>query len=143
MYFLNKHDLRDKITDTDLKVVTGGIDALLDSAELKAMAEIDSYLRTTYDMPKSWAKKNAARNLLLIQYATIVLLYHLHARVSPGNVPQSRLYEYDAVLKTLKEMAAGNLFIDLVKRKDEPVPDEASKPQTYKWRSTPYENFGF
>lgn len=143
MYFLNKDDLRDKITDTDLKAVTGGTDALLDTGELKAMAEIDSYLRTTYDMPKSWAKKNTLRNPLLVQYATIVLLYHLHARISPGNVPSSRLYEYDNVLKTLKAMAAGELYIDLVKRKDEVTPDEASTPQTYKWRSSPYEHFGF
>ena len=143
MYFLNKDDLRDKITDTDLKVVTGGTDSLLDAAELKAMAEIDSFLRTTYDMPKSWAKKNTLRNPLLIQYATIVLLYHLHARISPGNVPSSRLYEYDNVLKTLKEMAAGNLFIDLLKRKDEAIPDEAATPMTFKWRSPPYIDFGF
>ncbi len=113
MYFLVKNDLYNKITEIDLNTITGGDDSILDSAELNAMAEIDTYLRGLYDMRKSWVRRGTMRYAGLIQHCVIVLLYHVHTRMAPNNVPQSRIYDYDNTIKFLKAVGEGTYTLDL------------------------------
>jgi hypothetical protein len=143
MYFLTLNDLYDKITDVDLDTVTDSQPLLIDNAELKGMSEIDSYLRTTYDMKKAWAARGTKRNYELMQCLTIVMLYHLHARVAPGNIPVTRLSEYTLTLKKLEKMADSSLSMDLPILRTEPAADQVDTPSTFKFRSEPTQGFRY
>jgi len=143
MYFLTTDDLYDKITEQDLSTVTDDEPLRLDSAELKGMAEVDSYLRTTYDMKKAWATRGTKRNYELVQYLTIIVLYHLHARVAPGNVPTTRQFEYELTLKKLMMMAESTLSMNLVMLSLEGDEDQVTAPSTFKFRSEPGQSFRY
>ncbi|RYD57463.1 MAG: DUF1320 domain-containing protein [Sphingobacteriales bacterium] len=54
-----------------------------------------------------------SRNHQLLIYTIDIALYHLHSRLSPGNIPKIRLARYSQAISWLKQVAAGELTIDL------------------------------
>lgn len=48
------------------------------------------------------------RNQQLVNYIIDIMLYHLHARISPRNIPELRLERYDNALNWLKQCAKGD-----------------------------------
>lgn len=66
-------------------------------------------------------KAGDTRNQLLIQYLIDIILYHLHARINPRNIPELRMIRYDGnnatqnggAIAWLKRIASGDITIDL------------------------------
>lgn len=48
------------------------------------------------------------RNQQLVNYVIDIMLYHLHARISPRNIPELRLERYDNAINWLKQCAKGD-----------------------------------
>lgn len=111
-----KLDLLDKIIDSD----TG----LLHDAELAALEEMQSYLRVRYDVAAAFRTTGTDRNPLLVMFLVDMLLYHIHSRLNPRQIPQMREVRYDTALKALKMYAEGKLLIDL------PRPDLSTADST-------------
>jgi phage gp36-like protein len=118
MAFITSDDYKDSIQDGILNEIIEGSGALLTSTELKAQAEITSYLAMRYDVPNIFNKTGAERHPLIIMYMVDITLYHLHSRINPGQVPQLREARYVEAKRWLEMVAAGKLKPDL------PVVDE-------------------
>ena len=65
------------------------------------------------------------RNALLVMIYVDIVLYHLHSRINPRNIPQLRLDRCDEAKKMLIGVAGGELFLDLPTY---PIVDEDLEP---------------
>lgn len=120
MTVLEIEDLLSLIEQDVLDDITGGDDLLLDKAELSALGEITSYLNIRYD-----AAKCLDRSLLLpdtaeppkhngyngistvIEKLADVMLYNLHTRIMPDNIPTLRQTRYDNAITWFEKVADG------------------------------------
>ena len=55
------------------------------------------------------------RNQQILGYTIDIVLYYLHARVAPQNIPQLRMDNYDVAREMLREMAKGGVTLDMLK----------------------------
>ncbi|KAB2918699.1 MAG: DUF1320 domain-containing protein [Bacteroidetes bacterium] len=53
------------------------------------------------------------RNKLVVSFAVKVAVYHLHSHISPRNIPELRVKQYDDTIAFLKLAANGKTNIDL------------------------------
>jgi phage gp36-like protein len=117
MAFLTADDYKELIQDDILQSVIESNDALRISAELKAEAEMTSYLNVRFDVPNIFNKEEAARNASVVMFMVDIVLYHLHSRINPGQIPQLRIDRYNEAKRWLEMVASGKLLPSL------PVPD--------------------
>lgn len=117
MNFIIKTDLLSLIDLITLDTITNNNDSLLDEAELKAIEEMSSYLNVRYKVVDIF-DNTISKNPLIVMYLSDILLYHLHSRISPDNIPELRLNRYNNAKEWLEKVADG--FIDpLLPHKDE------------------------
>lgn len=102
---LIKQDILDKIAANDRQLVR--------KAELAALQEAESYLRNRFEVAAIWQKKGEDRNALLVMYITDMLLYHIHSRTNPRQMPEIRAIRYDAAIDWLKAVAKAAISPDL------------------------------
>lgn len=64
----------------------------------------------TGDLPTDNTKwtQGDNRNQQLVMYMVDVVLYHIHSRIAPRNIPQLRMDRYDAAISWLKNVAKGD-----------------------------------
>ena len=115
MVFLTLADFNDAIQAKILESITGGDNSLLDSAELKAIAQMTTALAMRYDVPNIFNKTGAARNSEVVMRLIDLVLYHLHSRINPGQVPELRQNRYDDCIDWMKLVASGKMEPDLPK----------------------------
>ena len=48
------------------------------------------------------------RNAQMVNYMIDIVLYHLHSRIAPHNIPDLRVKRYDDAIKWLKDCAKGD-----------------------------------
>ena len=96
MAFLTDEDFDPQIRGWVRNVVNQGSQAVQLKAELAAQVEMESYLRNRYDTG-------------LVTYMVDIAVYHLHANISPENVPEIRQIRYDAAIDWLKRVAKGDI----------------------------------
>jgi phage gp36-like protein len=106
LQFVTKANILTRITETDLNVITGGIDSQLDEPEADAINEIGSYIAARYDVdlifnPATDAEKDSTIKRMVID----VLLYNLHNTVNPRNIPEKRIQLRDDAISWLKKVA--------------------------------------
>lgn len=65
-----------------------------------------------------WAL-STSRNPYLIMILVDIVLYHLHARISPNNIPKIRLDRYDEAMTWLKQVSKGEASLSECLIKDE------------------------
>jgi len=98
-----KDEILTRIKINDLDVIIQGDDTLLDEPEADAMNEVSSYLSGRYDMEQIF---NAQTKDVTIKRIIIdVLLYNLHTRVNPRNIPEKRIQLRDDAISWLKLVA--------------------------------------
>jgi phage gp36-like protein len=115
MAFLTDEDYNDQVQGTILQEIIQKDATLRTSMENKAQAQITSYLATRYDVPAVFSKSGSSRNMQVVMIMVDMVLYHLHSRISPGQVPQLRNDRYTDAIDWLKMVAAGQLEPDLPK----------------------------
>ncbi|MDX1903780.1 MAG: phage protein Gp36 family protein [Thermonemataceae bacterium] len=113
MIWLTDNDIRMQIRNTVLQQIIEQNTDLLNQAELASLSEIESYLRDKYNVAAIWASQAEERNALLVVYAVDILLYHLHSRINPNQIPDLRIKRYDDAIAYLKAIAKGSISIQL------------------------------
>ncbi len=106
MQFLQQNDLLNAIDSATLNIVTDGNNALLDSAELQAIEYMKAYLNVRYDTDKVF-DATLPRNASIVLYLTDIMLYYLHARISPDNIPELRTERYREAKDWCEKVADG------------------------------------
>ena len=109
MIWLTEQDLRKQIRNSVLAQIIEQDASLLHEAELATLSEVESYLRQRFDVAQIWASVNTNRNALLVMYVVDMLLYHLHSRINPNQIPEIRVKRYDDAIEWLKAVAKGTL----------------------------------
>ncbi|MEO2080617.1 MAG: phage protein Gp36 family protein [Leeuwenhoekiella sp.] len=109
MAFLTDEDFDPQIRGWVRNVVNQGSQAVQLKAELAAQVEMESYLRNRYDTGLIFEAEGDNRNALVVMYMVDIAVYHLHANISPENVPEIRQIRYDAAIDWLKRVAKGDI----------------------------------
>lgn len=112
MAFLTTTDY-DKLIESGILDIVKGDAATLADAEVAAQEEMASYLRGRYDVNAIFAATGTDRNPVLVLYMADMVLYHIHSRIAPMNIPELRGIRYDAAIGWLKRVADGKLNPDL------------------------------
>lgn len=113
MAFLTDDDYKDHIQDAQLaKLIVGDANART-RMELKVQEEISIALRVRYDVPNIFNKAGDARNQFIVALMVDMVIYHLHKRINPGQIPQLRLDAYTNAKEDLDKIASGSFEPDL------------------------------
>lgn len=118
MIFLTKDDLLTLIDLHTLDTVTGDDDTLLDKMETRAIEEMAAYLNARYDTDLIF-DPTEDRNGLIVMYLCDIMLYHLHSRIAPDNIPELRKDRYQDARDWL-EKAADGFTAPILPTKEEP-----------------------
>lgn len=105
MIFLNNNDLLSVIDQTTLDAITDSNQTFINNAELSAIEEMNAYLNVRYDIAKVFDINN--RNASIVMHLVDIVLYHLHARISPDNIPTLREDRYNNAKDWLEKVADG------------------------------------
>jgi phage gp36-like protein len=122
--FLIPADYTLQIRTEILNLVTDTSPLLQAQAEAAATAEMQSYLRGRFDVvavfnpaqvPNAVAVPPVpdTRNPQIVMYLVDMVLYHLHSRQNPRNVPTLRQDRYEQVIDWLKTVRRGGLSCGL------------------------------
>ena len=81
----------------------------------------------------------ANRNAEIIMYYIDMVLYHLHSRINPGQVPELRKERYGDAITWLDKMASGDYAADLPKVGDTDG-DGVDDKEVIQWGGRPARN---
>lgn len=132
-YFLKPTDYNAQIRSQVLNVLTNEADDTLHMAELAAQEEMESHLRTRFDVAKIFDidQPDADRSKLIVLYMIDIALYHLHSNITPDNVPEIRYLRYQRAMEWLKKVADGKLTPNLPEYEDQENPFENGGSQFF------------
>jgi hypothetical protein len=109
MAFLTDDDYKDQIKDSILATILENTASIRTKAEMKAQEQITSALAVRYDVPNIFNKTGDDRNHEVVMYMVDMVIYHIHSRINPGQVPALRNDRYVDAKDWLKMVAAGKL----------------------------------
>lgn len=107
--FLNEDDYKAQLKEQALDALTGYNNNVRTDVELKAQAEMESYLRERYDIVQIFSATGDARNALIKMFMVDIAVYHLFCAIAPRNIPQIRLDRYNAAIKWLDMVRRGQI----------------------------------
>ncbi len=110
--FLSQSDYMPQI-QPEIKQAVSSDATIWQGAELQAEEEITGYLRSRYDVAEIFNKVGTNRNPRIVMVMVDVVLYHIHSRVTPRNIPEIRETRYDQAIEWLKAVNKGSVLPDL------------------------------
>jgi phage gp36-like protein len=113
MIFLTDEDFIQYQVRTEVLSVLKISETSLDVAELGAIEQMTSYLKTRYDTALTFSAAGASRNPLIIMYMIDIILYNLHSNTASRVVPKSREDRFNAAITWLTSVNAGTLIPSL------------------------------
>lgn len=114
MPFLVDDDYKDQVKDDILNLIIENTASLRTSAELKTEAQITGYLKIRgYNTGAIFSASGTNRNAHLVMIYIDMVLYHLHSRINPGQVPVTCSDRYSDAIKWLEMVSQGSLAPDL------------------------------
>lgn len=137
MNFITDNDIALQIRAENLSQVTSSDTSLLDLAELEAIEEISGYLRGRYDTAAIFAAAGTDRNPQIVMYMIDIMLFHLHSRITPRNIPQVRIDRYTVVLEWLDKVNEGTIIPDLPEYTGTPPGSDENAAQNFRMGSNP------
>ena len=109
MLYLSFKDVLGRIKEDNLEVITEGDDSLLDSEELDAISEVQSYLSHDYDVAQIFQPKETPDftfHPTIKRMVVDIMLYNLHnSRVNPRQMPENIVNKRDDAVKWLRDVA--------------------------------------
>ena len=114
MTFLTITDLLGLVTQDVLNMLNGNVPTttntnVIDAAELAAVEQVRSYINPKYDVANIFNQTGNSRNPLIVMYCMDVLLYNLHAQITPNKVPVIRAERNEAAMAWLELLARGKV----------------------------------
>jgi phage gp36-like protein len=116
MVFLTQEDFKAQIKADVLTRIIQDDASILHQAEMQAIKEMQSYLGVRLDVANIFNRSGSERHPLIVMFCVDILLYHVHSRLNPNQIPQLRMDRYDAAVKWCKDTGSGTLFTDLPTR---------------------------
>lgn len=116
--FLSKKDYKPQIQKEIQDIISDDPNAWHQS-ELQAEEEITGYLRNRFTTPDIFNKVGTDRNHRIVMIMVDVVLYHIHSRIAPRNIPEVRIIRYEQAIDWLKAVNRGSIVPDLPILKDE------------------------
>lgn len=113
MTFVTTDDYKKVIKDDILNRVIQAEPFILYDAERAAQSEIESYLRPRFDVATIFGQVGLNRNALLVMYFVDVVLYHIHSRINPQQIPEIRGIRYERAIDWLRDVTKGLITPDL------------------------------
>lgn len=145
MTILEIEDVLALIEQDVLDDITGGDNTLLDKAELSALGEVTGYLNVRYDPAKCMDRTllvpdtavppahNGYNGIsTVLEKLADVMLYNLHTRVMPDNIPTLRQTRYENAITWFEKVADGFIAPSLPIKTEDPT-----TPLRYGNSSTP------
>jgi len=120
MIFLEESDFDAVIDPNRLLEVTDNDNTILDSFELAAMGEMTGYLNVRYDPVKCFLD-TPGRIPIIVQMMVDIVLYHVHSRIMPDNVPTLRENRYRNAIVWCEKVADGFINPDLPIKEVDPT----------------------
>lgn len=113
MAFITKDDFKGVCDPMTLEVIGQADDRNLARAIGYAQEEVSSYLRSRYDVVKTFQKEGDERNAQLVMIVCDVALYHLVAWLPKRIGFEIRETRYNNAISWLKDVQAGRATPDL------------------------------
>ncbi|CAG2532938.1 Mu-like prophage protein gp36 [Maribacter dokdonensis] len=115
MAFLKTEDYQVQVRQWVTNILTDGGTTLMERAEMAAQEEMESYLANKFDVATIFdpAQPEADRNALVVMYMVDIAVYHLHANITPNDVPEVRQVRYDNAIAWLRKVNKGELSPNL------------------------------
>lgn len=107
--FIDKTDYDAHIRSNRLDQVTEFTDALLGTAENRAIGFVGGYLSGRYDIDAIFAATGDSRNATILGYTIDISLYYLWRLVAPRKVPAYVKEAYDEAKEWLAGVQAGEI----------------------------------
>jgi phage gp36-like protein len=105
--FLTKADLSTELYSEIRDLITRYSDTAIYSYLVRAVAEIQTYLGSRYDIDPELAKTGEDRNKLLVSLGRDLAVYHLYTPLE--TTPTKRKDRYDQAIRMLEWLAAGKM----------------------------------
>lgn len=121
--FLTDDDYRVVIGDGAMAVVSRCSENVRTNAESEAVEEIAGFLRPDYDIDAIFSGTGAVRNPKLVMIAADIALYHMASAMPQKMGMEIRKERYDAAVKWLKMVRAGEIVPDLPRPDDDGADD--------------------
>lgn len=107
MAFIEKVDLERFIQQDELTFITQDDDSFIADAVDSTVASMKSYLADKYNVSEIFAQTGADRNAEVKDHAINITLFKLHTSIQSDEVPQKRLFFYQAAYGWLEKVASG------------------------------------
>lgn len=130
MSFITQADYKTLINDGILLQAINNETELLTEVEAMALGEAESYLSTRFDTAAIFALEANERPKTLLMFVMDIALYHLHARVSPRQMNETREKRYERAIDWMRMVASGDLATSLPLKVNEDGENE--KPFSFK-----------
>jgi len=111
--FITIQDYATVCDERELEVLQNADNTIRESAEKVALDEVASYLRTRYDVQKTYSQTGDERNAYLVQIVANIALYYLSKRLPQKMAGQKRAELYDQAIDWLKLVGSGKAMPDL------------------------------
>ncbi len=117
MPFLTENDYKVQIRQWIKNMISSDDPAILELAEQSAQEEMEQYLSSRFDVAKIFNPDQAPedRNQLVVMYMIDIAIYHLHANITPNDVPEVRQIRYDNAMRWLQKVNRSELTPNLPK----------------------------
>lgn len=113
MAFLTTTDYKLFIQDAILNQIIDNDPTLKTEMELKARAEIESWLSGRFNTNTIFNASGNARNQALVMYMVDIVIYHLLSRIRHDDIPQHRKDRYNAAMLWVENAATGKINTNL------------------------------
>lgn len=113
MDFLTPQDFKTLIKDKILDDVIQADETILDDMERMAIGEMASYLKRRFDTTAIFAATGEERNPVIILKLLDMVIYHLHSRINPRQIPDLRAERYENAIKWLQDVSKDLIDPDL------------------------------
>lgn len=107
--FIEKTDYSTAIKEYVLDAITEAEDAVIDSAELRAISFMSGYLNIRFDVESIFAKRGLDRQATIVMFCTDITLFYIHQRHNPRKIPEFRKDAYKRAVEWLKEVRDGDI----------------------------------
>ncbi len=134
MIFLTINDFTLKVSEEIRNQITDSNDAILDDAELSAMAIIQDAFYQKYDLDIEFAKTDTDRHQNLMRWMLNLCLYFIYERIPDNEVPERIVKNYNDTVEEIKLIEQGKRNTSLEKLIKE---DNQRKETNFRWGSNP------
>lgn len=139
MKFLTIEDFKQVCDDQTLAVINQQSEDNLLRAEKYAIEEMSSYLRSKYDVEKTFSAVNDERNPQIVMYCCDITLYHLIAWLPKRIGFEIREIRYKRAVEWLEQVQNSKASPDLPLLTDETSGQPVSNFRYGSWQKNNYE----